>query len=602
MAYDYSSESKRLELPNPYRLQNLWLWLCAVLLVTGGVVCLWWTREAMQAQAVQRGIAPLLAGFGLLAAGLVSAGVAAKRLRFFFGRGRPRSLAPDLAPGTTGGSAPASAYKDMLRQGGLSYPEPKGALDGLLYHWVPQLITAPVELQDRARRHFFNLVALVATIVSFAVSWWLLGTEASRPWIGVLYFLFGVFFLIKPVLTDSRARLTITSVVGLVAAAILAPVLIGMLGARLPSLGAFSLSGQTAVMLGTGLAAMVLMVLAVYAQIGEPPRVQSAGEQLKLSMNVPPGLLLDELDRKLQDEWTERIPNRRYARLEPAIAPDRSAGPFAGEIFEETQPMPLSGTAAPTLGSALSHAPHRWLVVLDLYATALTVAALGMALYFVHTFDIGVAWRDNHLSLVGTSTILLLVAVFCFKSTGALWGRFNFESVLIWVELAGTYQRARVGTGNQLTGRLNTESDIVRTEAMTLRVWRSRIESVVFGKDGERHVTAMFSTAAEAKDLAAHLAAFARSQSVLVAPGSSEDQARIAALNVGERALQGGAPSAAQLHHDIQAVAALASGRAAAGGAAAEPVIAGRFCGECGVPLQAKARFCSACGAAVAAS
>jgi len=31
-------------------------------------------------------------------------------------------------------------------------------------------------------------------------------------------------------------------------------------------------------------------------------------------MNCPPSQLLDELDRKLQQEWTEKIANRRTAR------------------------------------------------------------------------------------------------------------------------------------------------------------------------------------------------------------------------------------------------------------------------------------------------
>jgi hypothetical protein len=120
MAYDYSSESKRLELPNPYRLQNLWLWLCALLMVGGGVLCLWWTRTAVQGASVRLAIAPLLAGVFLLAGGLGSASIAARRLRFFFGRGRPHSLAPELTGSMTGGSSQATVQKDMLRQGGLT--------------------------------------------------------------------------------------------------------------------------------------------------------------------------------------------------------------------------------------------------------------------------------------------------------------------------------------------------------------------------------------------------------------------------------------------------------------------------------------------------
>jgi hypothetical protein len=201
----------------------------------------------------------------------------------------------------------------------------------------------------------------------------------------------------------------------------------------------------------------------------------------------------------------------------------------------------------------------------------------------------------------------LLVAAFCFNGASALWGRFNFESILVWVELAGTYQRSQVGTGNQFSSKINTESEIIRSEAMTLRVWRARIESVVFGKDAPRQVTAMFSTAAETRALAEHLAAFGRSQSVLVAPGSAEDQRRMGALNSGERAMSSGLPSApttTQLLRDAQALAA--SGDTAGPASDATRDIMGqplqkpsKFCTACGSPLTANAHFCPACGAAV---
>src|SRR5204863_611931 len=188
-------------------------------------------------------------------------------------------------------------------------------------------------------------------------------------------------------------------------------------------------------------------------------------------------------------------------------------------------------------------------------------AAIGMTLLFVRNFDVGAPWQQNRFSLVGTSAILAVMAAFCFQAAARLWGRFNFESTLTWVEMVGTYQTSRIGTGNNFSSRMNTENDVVRTEAMTLRVWRSRIESVVFGKDDARQVTAMFSTEKEAKALAVHLMQFARGQSVLVAPGSPEDQARIAALNIGERSLAGPSDgvAAAQLHRQLHTAAALGS-------------------------------------------
>jgi len=595
MAYDYSSESKVLELPNPYRLQNQLLWLCAALLVVAGVTSLFWARDAMEGRSMGLAAAPLLAGLLMLGAGIAGAATAARRLRFFFGRGRPKSLAPDIPVGATGNSPDADRIKEILRQGGLTYPEPKGAIEGLLYHWAPTLITAPLVVQALAQRHVFNLAAILATLVSYLVSFLLFGNELTRPWIGILYFGFGAFFLVRPILSESRAKLSTAALVGLIAAAILAPVAIGLIAAKLPAMRGFSLSTQTFIMLIAALVACALAVAAVLAQVDNAPQTRASVEQARLSMNAPPASLMDELDRTLQNEWTERIPNRRYARIDPVVHAATPSGSFAGELFEETQPLPTVGTKAPDFGAALAESRHRSLLLLDLYATALTVASVGFGLAFVRGFDASAIGAPNRYSLLGTAAILALVAAFCFKSAAGLWGRFDFQSVLVWVEMVGSYQTSRIGTGNSFTSRMNTENDVVRTEAMTLRVWRARVESVVFGKDEGRQVTAMFSTEPEAKSLAAHLMQFARGQSVLVSPTSPEDQARIAALSSGERALGAGTDAlpAAQLQSAMGVAQALAS-------STGTPPPR-RFCTQCGTAAGPEARFCSNCAAPLAA-
>ena len=111
MSYEYGSESKRLELPNPYRLQNRLLWLCAALLVVAGVVSLLWARDAIATSALRLAAAPLVAGLLLLASGLVAAATAATRLRFFFGRGRPASLAPEIRRARTASRRPPPRSK-----------------------------------------------------------------------------------------------------------------------------------------------------------------------------------------------------------------------------------------------------------------------------------------------------------------------------------------------------------------------------------------------------------------------------------------------------------------------------------------------------------
>lgn len=586
MSYDYSSAGATLELPNPYKVQNQLLFGCGAVLVVAGVAGLGMARHTLA-------LVPMGIGLALLFAGVLAAGLAAKRLRFFFGRGRPHSLAPEIPQGATGNSPAADGIKRLLREGALTYPEPSGAVDGLLYHWVPKLITAPLPVQDQARSAFFNACAMVAATLSFVLAWGVFGTETSRPLLAAAYFAFGLFFLLRPFVGGGRAALNARTLVLLIAAAVVGPALVGLVGQRLPALP-FSLAPQTLMLLLSGTLASGLLLLAALNQIAPPPPTQTSAEQLRLSLNVPPGLLLDELERRMQEDWTERIPNRRYARATPGIQPELHSGSFAGELLEESQPLPMPNMVPTSVGQALASERHRFLAGLDLYATLLTVVAAACGFLFAQRTQ-AVPAQELPLQLFGASAIFLVVAGFCLRSSAQLWGRFDFQSVMTWVEMEGTYQTASVGTGNQLTARVQTSNQIVRTEAMTLRIWRARVESVVFGKDGGRQITAMFSTDAEARELGRHLSEFGRSRASLVAPGSEEDLQRIATLAQAERALASAA--------DAGGAAQLASATAAAAlqppARAPEPA-ATLFCRHCGARNLPDARFCQGCGERIA--
>jgi hypothetical protein len=590
MAYDYSSDNQRLELPNPYRVENAFLLLCALMTAGGGLAALFWARGYLQ-HGGGRGVVPVLIGMGLLAAAIGFSVHAARRLRFFFGRGRPASLAPEVAVGATGNSQAADQYKSMLRQGGLEYPEPQGAMNGVLYHAMPRLITAPLKVQSMAQTQFFNALSFAVTFLSFVVGWWLLGTDESRPLIAAAYLAFAAVVLLKPLYAGERARMSSAWLIGLAVVAVVGPVLVGWAGRALPAL-TIQLHGQAFFLLLAALIAVGLILLSLYAQVDGPPATERSQEQLTLSMNGPPAALITELDRRLQASWSEGIPNRRYTRLEPNTPAAEGAGRFAGELMEETQPLPLSGTTAPTLLGALRASRHRGLVLVDLYATLLVAGATALALLYVRSLDpdLGadgaMAWGH---APVGYSLICMAVAAFCFQSASAIWGRFNFESVLVWVELLGTWQTSRIGTGNQLSSQLRSDNEVVRVESMTLRVWRARIESVVFGKDDQRQVTAMFSTAQEARQMAADLADFAGRQSIFVAPGAPVDQQRMMALKASEQALGAASPAAlggaAAAHEALRVEAAHGP--------------APRFCTACGAAAPPAARFCAQCGSAL---
>ena len=591
MAYDYSSGNQRLELPNPYRVENAFLFVCACATLAGGVTSLLWAREALQSPTARLAFAPLLVGIGLLVAGIMFSMVAARRLRFFFGRGRPHSLAPEVAIGASGNSALADRYKGMLRQGGLEYPEPQGALNGVLYNAMPQLITAPIVVQTLAQRHFFNALAFLATLVSFIFAWGVFGTEATRPIVSIAYFLFGVVMLLKPLVSGDQARLGTGPLVALVLAAILGPVAVSLLGSALPPVRV-SMLGQAFTLLACALLAVVLILGALRAQVDESPQTERSCEQRTMSMNGPPAALITELDRTLQAAWVEQIPNRRYTRLDPVTQGAAGAGRFAGELMEETQPLPMQGTAPVTFETALGSSRHVWLVLVDLYGTMLAILGVTFSLAYVHGFDPSRALAGwGNTATAGYAAVFLAIAAFCFKSASAIWGRFNFESELVWVELQGTWQASRIGTGNQFSGQLQTSNEVVRVESMTLRIWRARIESVAFGKDGTRQVTAMYGCSADAARLASDLEAFAAGQSVFVAPQAPEDRQRLGALRATEALLGERPPGAAKTA--LENAGAPESMRVEGG---SQQAGAARFCSHCGAKAQPAARFCSECG------
>ncbi|MEN9436888.1 MAG: hypothetical protein RIR09_1543 [Pseudomonadota bacterium] len=589
MGYDYSSGSKTFDVANPYKLQNRLMFIAAAGLLIAGALSLWQTRGLLQLSAGAGVIAPLLSAVGLLFVGLWLAAAAASRLRFFFGRGRPLSLAPELANGTFGSSRHAEEVKEIMRHGALTYPEPKGALEGLLYDRIPHLITAPLALQHQAKAHFFNLVALTATLLSFVFAWGFFGDPASRPWVSLIYGVFGTFFLLRPVNNDNTAPIGTASIVFLILAAVLAPVVLTIIGPKLPSLGTFSVHWQVIALLLGSLVVVLLAFVSTLAQVAEPPQTRTSAEVSRVNLQAPPASLIDELDRAMQEQWTERIPNRRYSWIEPQTPLDKKSGSFSGEMMEESQPVPRAGMVVESFQSALATPLHRWLVVSDLICTALLIAGAGMVLAFTSAFNVQEPAAGSALSFLGSALIWAIVARFGLRNAALLWGRFDFTSELTWVEMQGTYQISRIGTGNQFNSQIQTESEIVRVESMTLRVWRARLESVVFGKDNVRQITALFSTDAEARSLLQRLVQFGQGQSVIAAPQAAEDHRRLTQIGQGSQVL-----AALSGNTDMSAAQLLGQSTAQITALPAST----KFCIGCGVKIPTDARFCAECGAA----
>ncbi|MDP9108801.1 MAG: hypothetical protein M3N23_07005, partial [Pseudomonadota bacterium] len=111
-----------------------------------------------------------------------------QRLRFFFGRGLPQGLAPELPNGVVGTSKDIDRIKDDLRRGALSFPEPSGAINGLLYHRIPRLILAPQPIQALAQAQFRNALVIALTLLSLLVAWIGFSRPQTAQWVGLFYF------------------------------------------------------------------------------------------------------------------------------------------------------------------------------------------------------------------------------------------------------------------------------------------------------------------------------------------------------------------------------------------------------------------------------
>ena len=87
MAYEYSSNSKRLDLPNPFHIENYFYFFAASILIVGAIILLMISRAGVAAHVNAWSFAPLVLGVALLLRGIFFASNALRQLRFFFGRG-----------------------------------------------------------------------------------------------------------------------------------------------------------------------------------------------------------------------------------------------------------------------------------------------------------------------------------------------------------------------------------------------------------------------------------------------------------------------------------------------------------------------------------
>lgn len=556
MSYEFNSSDSLLnDVPNPYKFENIFMFITAAVTMAGAIHIIVTAKGLFQAHndklaAVTLALAMLLGGVSIKT--LIKA---LSQVRFWLGRKFPLGLAGELPVKECGVGVGTEELLDTMRHRALDFPEPKGALNGVLYSLVNDLITSPTAVQAAAVLHFHSILQLAALLVSLIVSFFVFSGTAHEGVASWLYLPASGLSLLTPFMQQNRLSMdaapdlqaqastangALWKLMGLLVFSIMAPVLIPRV---LPAFPLPPMWVAPALLLTGSLVASLLFFFAVIARLDRAGHTDVSCEQTTIAMNCAPAQLWTAISRDFQSSWERSIPNRAYANIPPDVS-EGERGSFGGYIVEESQPVPTSTTQFRTWGEALKVTSARLLLALGAWGVVCATAASFIAAYYAMDFASMERMQISRVMLVVIA--LCMVVVLSHKNGHLLWSRIQFKSRIYWIETSGTFMTSKIAIGNQFKGHTQSSSTLTRIEDATLRVWVTDIVSVVFGKDGHRCIIAMASADGVAKSIADRLKAFAADQSSVATPTSSRDLERAQSIGALDAAVHA-ATAAAQV-------------------------------------------------------
>ncbi|HVJ52412.1 MAG TPA: hypothetical protein VM689_08125 [Aliidongia sp.] len=537
MSYEFGSGAKQLNFPNPLKVHNLFLLAAAAIVGIAAIALLLSVRSSLTGRERLAPYEVLILAGVMVAIAITCLYACLAKLRFYFGRGRPESLAELVAPDQQSpGSPKAHTVRETLRQQALEYAEPRGPIAGLLFAIVPNLIYAPPPLRTLAEWQFRGALTLLTLLLSLGLTL-LIGiptqahvNSAVIDWVGAAYIVFAIWILARPSLRGADAEgnfLSVWVLSALILFAFVGPILLTLWAPPLPRLPGFSPFPHVFVLLIAGLAAQALFFVALIRQLLPPPPTAVSMVQDTWNLACSPALVSGEYQRAMQEGWREKIPNRRYIHIDPLINLNASAGAFAGEILEESQPFPRTVETV-QIGQALSQRALQFRTLLDFVAVLFTlwgsIAAYSLAETMLDTGAIAAT------SLI-YAVIFAALAAYSFNAAYLLWLRFDFDSRLTWLEMSGQYVSAQINQGNLLQSNLRATSSMVQVEGMTYRLWVAELHTVAFGKDSPRYIASMAGNYAAAESLTARLKDFAMNQATVASLGNSANMQRLQTMS-----------------------------------------------------------------------
>jgi hypothetical protein len=535
VSFEYNRDDTCLnEYPNPFRFENIFLGIGAIAMLAGGCASIVHAREFFKIQEDRTALAVLAVAMLVLGLAVKLLIQALSQLRFYLGRKFPRGLAGELALTDTGRGEGADEILNVLRHRAIEFPEPKGALNGILYSIVKDLITSPAELQAAVTQHFQSLLTSGALLTSLVVSYVVFVGTPHEGFASWLYLPMSGVSLMTPFMQPESLSLadnnydrrtesgdgTVLKLIGLFVFSFMAPVLIPRVA---PHLSFAPMWMPPALLLAGSIITSMLFFCAVLYRIDKVCGTSVSCEQATIGMNCPPAQLWTALSRDLQRSWERGIPNRAYANVPPDVS-QGERGSFSGLVLEETQPTPTSTLQVLTWAEALQTPYSRCLFALGGWSAAMAVSCAWIAARATEQF-VNMSRMEISRSILIVMA-LGMVAVLSFRIGHLLWSRIQFRSRLVWIETCGVFQSSRISVGNRDHGYAQSSSTLTRVEDATLRVWVADIVSVAFEKDGKRSIVAMTPADNIAKSMADRLVDFAANQSVVATPTADQDLAR----------------------------------------------------------------------------
>lgn len=538
MSYEYGTGQQGLNYPNPYKMENRLLIIRITIFTL--ITLFLFILAKIELENKQYTNLCINLGIACIFIYLIisSSYILSKQYRVYFGRGQPNGLATELPLDANGTTESANKLKDTIRQGALSIQAPQNNMYGFLYSYFKDLIIAPKEIRVIAEHLFSNVIKLsIITFLFLLSSFFAYGHESSG-WLGLFFFGITLTIILKPLIDKkfSNPQLRITTFWKLFSFALLVPIGLIFFGQDLPNISHFHFDIQSFVILMVTLIGDLLTLYSLKSQLYEPNAITTAFEQESVNFNAPPSQLNLEIDRRLQQEWTSAIPNRIYSNLSPNI-PNIQTGVFKGQVIQENQPMvPTSLMEEQTFHSIINNSRLYNVFLIDLFSLGFTLIASVSIFIILLKLHMN---PDNYFgSAVWLPTLfgMLSLSSYWIKIAHELWGRFDFTSKLYIFEWEGNFSKAKMNFGNQFKDTIHTEKDIVNIESMTLRVWVTHLNTVVFGhginnESNERRIISMVGLKSEAKNWIQHLKSFAESQSMMLKPNAREDFIRAAELS-----------------------------------------------------------------------